>query len=338
MEFTILIPHWRTLEMTSYTVAQFLKHKGNHEVEIIVIDNSFPDKSIRGLEPFKDQITILNNTSEKLSSHGIAYDMAIPLVKTEWIITAESDSYPTIPNWLDYYADLINNGVDCAGSLLKLSGGTYTHPAGALFRKIIWEEAKAYCDVMPYKYFPNMAMHSNFASHLMVHDSVLNEFISEPEDYIELADGYKPYSAALAESKRLHYSSTVNPFHNGMGNRDEDVNTYGFRTIESEASTILLDGKRKLIKRVGAEPGQWFSWYHAAMGKKVFNIPTEVWWLPGKENQQQERTIMENGFTHLWGVSAYHGTSLNDSDVARIKQTIPVHLYETLPEHQKIKQ
>lgn len=336
MKATILIPHWRTLEMTSYTVAQFLKYKGNHEVEIIVIDNSFPDESIKGLEPFKDQITVLNNTSEKLSSHGIAYDMAMPIVKTEWVVTAESDSFPTQENWLDYFEDLINKGYDCVGSLLKLSGGTYTHPAGALFRKSIWEEAKAYCDIMPYGYFPNMAMHSGFPSHLMVHHSIINDFLAEPEDYVELADGYKPYSAAMAESKRLHYSSTVNPFHNGMGNRQEDVNTFGFRTIESEASTILLDGKMKLIKRIGAEPGQWFSWYHAAMGKRVFNVPVEIRWLQGKENQQQERTIMENGFTHLWGVSAYHRTDLQDGDVAKIKQSLPRELYNTLPEYQKI--
>jgi hypothetical protein len=336
MKFTVLIPHWRTLKMTSFTVAQFLKYKGGHDIDIIVIDNSYPDESIKGLEPFKDQITILNNTSDKLSSHGIAYDMAMPLVKSELIITAESDSFPTKEGWLDSYEDIIDKGYDCAGSLLRLSGGTYTHPAGALYRKSIWEEAKAYCDIMPYSYFPNMALHLGFPSHLMVHNSILNDFLAEPEDYIELADGYKPYSAYNAECKRLHYSSTVNPFHNGMGNKQEDINTFGFRTIESEASTILLDGKSKLIKRIGAEPGQWFSWYHAAMNKRVYNIPTDVRWLLGKENQQQERTIMDNGFTHLWGVSAYHGTDLQDGDVAKIKQSLPEELYNSLPEYQKI--
>jgi hypothetical protein len=36
-------------------------------------------------------------------------------------------------------------------------------------------------------------------------------------------------------------------------------------------------------------------------------------------------------------VSAYHGTDLQDGDVAKIKQSLPEELYNSLPEHQKIK-
>jgi hypothetical protein len=336
MDISVVFCHFKTGKMSAYTVSQLIKYKGNHNLEIFICDNNSGDGSIEYLKPFSGDIRIFDYPKDKLQSHGCGYDMLIPHISNPFFITSESDSFPTQENWLDYYEDLINKGYDCAGSLLRLSGGTYTHPAGALFKKGIWEEAKAYCDVMPYSYFPNMAMHLGFPSHLMVHNSILNDFLAEPEDFIELADGYKPYSAYFAECKRVHYSPTVNPFHNGMGNRQEDINTFGLRTIESEAPTILLDGKMKLIKRVGAEPGQWLSWYHEAMGKQVFNVPTDVKWLPGKENRQQERTVMENGFTHLWGVSAYHGTDLNDGDVSKIKQTLPEQLYETLPEHQKI--
>jgi hypothetical protein len=106
--------------------------------------------------------------------------------------------------------------------------------------------------------------------------------------------------------------------------------------MESESPNVLLDYKKKIIFRIGAEPGQWFAWWQKAMGYSLYEIPTEVHWLPGKENQQQEYTLTENGVKHLWGISAYHGTDLADGDIAKIKQSLPEQLYNTLPEHQKI--
>ena len=37
---TILVPHFKTGKMTAYCIHQILKHKGNNDVHIIVIDNS----------------------------------------------------------------------------------------------------------------------------------------------------------------------------------------------------------------------------------------------------------------------------------------------------------
>ena len=128
MKFTILIPHYRNGMTTAYAVSQFLKFKGRHDVSIVVIDNSYPDKSIEMLKPFED-IHILPHISNKLSSHGIAFEMATNIINSEWFIAAESDSFPTQENWLDYYEDLIKQGYDCAGSLLQLSGGEYVHPS-----------------------------------------------------------------------------------------------------------------------------------------------------------------------------------------------------------------
>lgn len=334
---TVLIPHWRTLKMTAFTVAQYLKYKEDHEVEIIVIDNSYPDESIKGLEPFKDQITIINNTSDKLSSHGIAYDMAMPYVKTEWVLTSESDSYPTGP-YMDYYKKVMEGDYDLAASYLKLSGGNYGHPAGALLKKALWEEMKQYCDSLPYSYFPNMAMRDNFPMHLMVHDKILDQFLENPDDWIELSESYKPYSRKLALDKMMHYSPTCGPFHDGRGGRQESIHTFGQRNRESETPYVIFDEKwQKIIGRIGEEPGQAMYYWALAKGKKVFHIPTEVHWLPGKENQQQEYTLNEAGIKHLWAISAYHDyTPENEKEVAKLKQSIPDQLYETLPPNQKI--
>lgn len=337
MKLSIILCHFRTGMMTAYTISQILKYKGRHEVDIFVVNNNPGDSSEEYLVPFMDKIKYYNFPKGILQSHGIGYNFLAELVDTEYFICLESDSFPTQDNWLDYYVNLINEGYDCAGSLLSLSGGTYIHPAGALYRRSIWLEAAQYCKRVEYFYFPNMSMKEGFACHTMIHKSIVNEVLSNPEDYIELADGYKPYSPQLAEKKSAEYLPVVGPFHNGMGKNNESIHTYGLRTMKSEAGNVLLDNKYKIIKRIGAEPGQWFAWWQKAMGYKIFEIPTEVYWLPGKENQQQEKTIMVNGLTHLWGISAYHGTDLKDSDVAKIKQSLPEQLYNTLPDHQKIK-
>lgn len=338
MQITILLPHYGTGQMTAYSIAQLLKYKGKHEVDIIVIDNNGGDGSAEYLIPFFASAKFFEYPKDKLQSHGIAFEYILEngWVESNYFITIESDSFPIHSGWLDYYEDLINRDVDAAGSLLQLSGGTYLHPCGALYKKSVWKEAKDYCNHIPYKYFPNMAMKEGFACHTMIHDSILNDVLAEPEDYIELASGYKPYTAELAEEKRKHYELVCGVFHNGMGGVNESVKTYGLRTVESEAANVILDGRLKLIKRIGAEPGQWFSWYLAAMGKKIFYIPTETKWIDGKVGQQQEFTINEAGFKHLWGISAYKDVDPND-EVAKIKQALPLALYNSLPEHQKIK-
>lgn len=335
MEFTIIIPHWKTGKMTAYTLYQLLKYKGNHKIDIVVVDNNAGDGSLEYLLPFLNEITIVEYPKEKLQSHGIAFDYVLPHIKTERFITIESDSFPTKADWLNYYELLAIAGFDCAGSLLKLSGGTYIHPAGAVYKKSVWQECKNFCDSLPYAYFPNMSMKEGFACHLMVHDSIFDDFEKNPEDYIELADGYKPYTPIKAIERLEYYKPVCGPFHHGIGSREESKHTYGSRTIETDSAN-LLNISRKIINRIGYEPGQMFCYWQAAMGKKIFEIPTEVKWIDGKVGQQQEYTIMENGFKHCWGVSAYHGTNLADSEVARIKQAIPEQLYESLPNEYKI--
>ena len=99
-----------------------------------------------------------------------------------------------------------------------------------------------------------------------------------------------------------------------------------------------MDNKKALINRVGYEPSQWISYWHLAMGKKTFAIPTEIKWLPNRGGQQQEYTLMENGFIHRWGISAYHdGGNEDTQDIAKVKTSLPDILYDTLPDHQKIK-
>ncbi len=337
MDFTILLPHFRTGKMTAFTLSQLLKHKGKHNIDIIVIDNNTGDGSTEYFKPFERDILYLPYPKNKIQSHGLAYDFAMSHVRTDYFVTIESDSFPTNPHWLDYIEDLINKGYDSGGSLLQLSGGIYQHPAGAFYKKSIWKELKKYSDNIQYKYFPNMARKDGFDCHLMVHERFVNVLLSNPDKFIELSKDYKGKTKEEILHKAIEYSPIISPFHNGMGNLQESFTTYGRRNIESEVPHILLDNNENFIHRIGHEPGQGICYWQLATGKKLFFVPTEVKWLPGRDNQQQEYTLMENGFKHLWGVSAYSGCDSKElQDIVLFKENQVEELYNSLPENKKI--
>lgn len=326
----------------AYTLSQLIKYKGYHEIQIIIIDNNPEDESLyKYCNPFWDKyIWVVPYLSDKLSSHGIAFDYAMNIVQNEWFITLESDSFPVKPGWLDYYENLINEGVDAAGSLLRLSGGTYLHPCAAIYNKSVWKEAKAYVDTIPYNYYPNFMMRDNFPVHTMIHKSLVEQIEDNPNDWVELSSEYKDRTKETMRSKLAHYSSVgCGVFHNGMGGRQESIKTYGERTPESDAPFIKLGIKnQKIIGRLGYEPGAFLHYFMVSEGKKIFHIPTEIKWLEGRENQQQEYTLNEAGVKHIWAGSSFldmKGTEFND--VYEIKKKTIDDLYNTLPEHQKIK-
>jgi hypothetical protein len=338
MNITVLIPHYKSGKVTAHAVYQFLKNSGKHQVQILISDNNSGDGSIEYLKPFLPyNVKVFNYPKDKLQSHGIALDMMIPFVETDYFITAESDSYPESDKWLDYFEPMIEQGVDMAGSFMKLSGGVYLHPCGAIFKKSMWEEAKKYCNSIPYSYFPNMWNKEGFDGHTMIHDSVLQKVLAMPEDYFDLANSYKGLTMKEMMEKAIYYSSVVCPFHNGMGMRQESVKTYGNRTPESEVPNVMLDSKSKIIFRVGYEPNQWFTYWAMANNKKVVDVPTITKWMPNRENQQQEYTLMENGFKHIWAGSSYLDMKDTEyNDVYEFKHNLIEELYKNMPQSLKI--
>lgn len=339
MKISILIPHYKNGKITAHCIHKLLEHKGSHDIEILVVDNNAKDGSIKYLKPFVNDIKYQRYPHDMIQSHGVAMDFILPYVQTDYFIMMESDSYPTENNFLDYYEDLINRGYDSATSYLKLSGGSYGHPCGGLFSKKVWQEAKQYCNAVEYAYFPNMAYKYGFASHVMLHKSIVEDVLKKPFDYVELSDEYKNFTRQQWMEKLMWYSPTVAPFHMGMGSNNESVKTYGNRNKETESSKILLDNKKKIIFRVGLEPAQWFYYWMLAKGYKIFEIPTEIKWMPNRENEQQEYTSTESGITHIWAGSSYldmENTPMND--VYEFKKTQIEELYNSLSEKLKIKE
>lgn len=342
MRVSIIIPHYKTWKMSFYTIHQLLKFRGRHQLDIWVVDNNPSDGTAENLKYFEDKIRILPYPADKMQSHGIAYDYVIPHLRTEVFATIESDSYPTSTDWLDWIELLVKDGYDSGGSCLDLSGGQFVHTAGAFYKKSIWQKAKRYVDEVEYSYFPNIAMKDGFPCHLMVHKSVMQQFIEGAGNLIELAAEYlKDGPAAVPyylEKKLAEYMPIGRGvFHNGIGNTDESYYTYAQRNVVTERDNIIQDNKKPLIWRLGQEPGQWLCYWLLTNKYNVYAIPTETKWLPGRENQQQEYTLSEAGFKHLWAVTAYSGvTNPELKDIIEYKSSQMEELYNSIPASERI--
>lgn len=342
MRVSIIIPHYKTWKMSFYTIHQLLKCRGRHQLDIWVVDNNPSDGTAENLKYFEDKIRILPYPADKMQSHGIAYDYVIPHLRTEVFATIESDSYPTSTDWLDWIELLVKDGYDSGGSCLDLSGGQFVHTAGAFYKKSIWQKAKRYVDEVEYSYFPNIAMKDGFPCHLMVHKSVMQQFIEGAGNLIELAAEYlKDGPAAVPyylEKKLAEYMPIGRGvFHNGIGNTDESYYTYAQRNVVTERDNIIQDNKKPLIWRLGQEPGQWLCYWLLTNKYNVYAIPTETKWLPGRENQQQEYTLSEAGFKHLWAVTAYSGaTNPELKDIIEYKSSQMEELYNSIPASERI--
>lgn len=342
MRISILLPHYKTWKMSFYAIHQLLKCKGRHQLDIYVVDNNAGDGTADNLRFFGDKIHIVPYPADKMQSHGIAYDWIIPYLRTEIFATIESDSFPTKEDgeWLDYIDLLEKDGYSSGGSLLDLSGGNFVHTAGAFYKKSIWQQCKRYVDEVQYAYLPDIAMKEGHPCHLMIHESVWEQFLTNAKDLITLSAEYQNKSPAYLASKRRRYEAIGRGvFHNCIGNSDESYYTYAQRhaSIEGDRNNILQDNKKPLIWRLGMEPGQYLCYWLLANGHNVYEIPTETIWMPGRENQQQERTVMCNGFTHLWAVTAYSdATDPTLKDIIDYKKNLMEELYLSIPANQRI--
>lgn len=339
MRFSILIPHYKTWKMTFYAIHQLLKFRGRHQLDIYVVDNNPSDNTAMLLKSFYgDKIRLFPYPSDRMQSHGIAYDWIVPHLRTDAFVTIESDSFPTKEDWLDWYELLMKQGYDSAGSVLDLSGGQFVHTAGAFYKKSVWQKAKRYVDDMEYVYFPNIAMREGFPCHLLVHESVLDQFIAHPDHFVTLYKDYEPPTPQLLQKKLDEYRPIGRGvFHNGAGRSQEAYSTYQERDLIRERETILMDNKFPFIYRLGMEPGQFFSYWMLANKHNVYNIPTQTIWMPNRENQQQEYTITESGFKHLWAVTAYNGaTDPALMDIIDRKKNLMEELYNSIPANERI--
>jgi hypothetical protein len=293
-----------------------------------VVSNS-GSEGIEYLEPFRGQFQLMIYPTDKIQSHGLAFDYALTHAHfiEDYIITLESDSFPTSDNWLSYYDNLIDEGYDMAASLMKLSGGTYYHPAGAMYKVSNWIEARQTAAELnrQYRYLPNYIYKDGFPCHTMVHRDAKPDLRD-----LDIHSSYVEGKTASNEAGYLPIAQSV--FHQGMGFNQESYPTYGKRDTATGKQDFISVWTESLIYRMGYEPGQWFGYWHLANNKKVKTIQTETIWMDKRVNQQQEFTITENGVKHLWGVTAYGTSPDNEAlqDIINRKKQLIEQLYESI--------
>lgn len=119
-EVTILIPNYKTPEITKICLRLIRKHTDFNRAEIIVIDNNSNDASTEYLKSLS-WITLIERKVDQLEpepvhlSHSRALDMALASVKTPFVLSIHTDTFVKNNEWLDVLLSPFNKNQNLAG-------------------------------------------------------------------------------------------------------------------------------------------------------------------------------------------------------------------------------
>ena len=105
-EVTILIPNYKTPEITKICLRLIRKHTDFNRVEVIVIDNNSNDESIEYLRKLS-WITLIERKYDGaelepvILSHSRALDLGLAQVKTPYVLSIHTDTFVKSDKWLD---------------------------------------------------------------------------------------------------------------------------------------------------------------------------------------------------------------------------------------------
>ena len=92
---TILVPNYKTLELTKLCLRLLRKYTNPKQVHVLVIDNDSNDDSIEYLRSLSwiELIERKNISGDPgLVSHGLALDMALEKVTTPYVMSIHTDT------------------------------------------------------------------------------------------------------------------------------------------------------------------------------------------------------------------------------------------------------
>lgn len=117
-QVTILIPNYKTPELTKLCLRLIRKHTDQNKIEVIVIDNDSNDASLEYLRSLS-WITLLERkpiaNEGAISSHSRALDMALEQVKTPYVLSIHTDTLISNPAWLEFLLSHIQKRPTIAG-------------------------------------------------------------------------------------------------------------------------------------------------------------------------------------------------------------------------------
>jgi len=149
---TVVIPHAWTSRWIQICIASLKKFNNEAKFDIIVVDNSMPDDSIKGISETSlgEGVRIIPPKTPGRGGHQLALDHAIDLVETPWFVAFEPDVQVLRDGWLDWLLSFIKDDyVVMAGWYWSVGNVDdnrhYISPAGALYRTSILKILKQEC-------------------------------------------------------------------------------------------------------------------------------------------------------------------------------------------------
>lgn len=117
-EVTILLPNYKTPEITRICLRLIRKNTDMSKVHIIAIDNASGDDSVEYLRSL-DWIELIERPKDESespsASHAKALDEALARVTTPYVLSIHTDTFMRDPNWLDFLLDKIEQDENIAG-------------------------------------------------------------------------------------------------------------------------------------------------------------------------------------------------------------------------------
>lgn len=117
-QVTILIPNYKTPEITKICLRLIRQHTDFNRVEVIVIDNNSNDASLEYLKTL-DWITLIERKADAPEtpplSHSRALDLALKQVKTPYVLSIHTDTFVKRADWLDVLLKPFDNNPKLAG-------------------------------------------------------------------------------------------------------------------------------------------------------------------------------------------------------------------------------
>ena len=115
---TILIPNYRTLQITQLCLRLLRKHTAPQKIHVIVIDNDSRDESLDYLKSLRwieliERKTVLDESPPL--SHVRALDLALDRVATPYVLSFHTDTFVKDPAWLDVLLTEIEKEPNIAG-------------------------------------------------------------------------------------------------------------------------------------------------------------------------------------------------------------------------------
>lgn len=115
---SILIPNYKTLDLTKLCLRLLKKYTDPSLVKLIVIDNDSKDESTLYLRTLKG-ITLIERPAvpgeQPVSAHSNALDLAMQQVDTPYVLSIHTDTLVKRPDWLPFLLNEIQKRETIAG-------------------------------------------------------------------------------------------------------------------------------------------------------------------------------------------------------------------------------